>query len=261
MAREINLGNVRGPNRITADTDTDLIGVLVGAEGKASSVDVLPVSMGGTGATDAATALANIGAASNRYGLGGFNAWKQSDFDADNISGNGWYSINKDDTNINVPFDYSAIFTLSTTSNSSGVQIGINRAAIEPELKIRKKQGGAWGEWEWINPPMMAGIEYRTIERYNGDVVYKKRIVYTATSLGTSTTSELLAVPHGITGLNNVISCVGKFPVQKYLMPYLSTGGGITNVNSVDANNVNVRVANTSWGNITMEFDLSYTKN
>lgn len=29
-------------------------------------------------------------------------------------------------------------------------------------------------EWEWINPPMRAGVEYRTTERYMGAVVYKK---------------------------------------------------------------------------------------
>lgn len=29
-------------------------------------------------------------------------------------------------------------------------------------------------EWEWVNPPMVAGVEYRTIERYKGSAVYKK---------------------------------------------------------------------------------------
>lgn len=31
---------------------------------------------------------------------------------------------------------------------------------------------GALTPWEWLNPPMTPGVEYRTVERYNGKVVY-----------------------------------------------------------------------------------------
>lgn len=31
-----------------------------------------------------------------------------------------------------------------------------------------------WSEWEYINPPMMDGVEYRTVERHNGCPVYVK---------------------------------------------------------------------------------------
>lgn len=34
---------------------------------------------------------------------------------------------------------------------------------------------GVWGEWEWINPPMVIGTEYRTTERIGGKAVYKKK--------------------------------------------------------------------------------------
>lgn len=33
-------------------------------------------------------------------------------------------------------------------------------------------EGGTWGEWEWVNPPMNIGVIYRTTERYNGKPVY-----------------------------------------------------------------------------------------
>lgn len=36
------------------------------------------------------------------------------------------------------------------------------------------KQSQAWGEWEYVNPPMVPGVEYRTTERYNGKPVYCK---------------------------------------------------------------------------------------
>ena len=33
-----------------------------------------------------------------------------------------------------------------------------------------------WGEWEWVNPPMELGVEYRTTERYMGKPVYVKLV-------------------------------------------------------------------------------------
>lgn len=39
---------------------------------------------------------------------------------------------------------------------------------------------GVWNPWEWISPPMMAGVEYRTTERYNGKPVYTKYINFGA---------------------------------------------------------------------------------
>lgn len=40
----------------------------------------------------------------------------------------------------------------------------------------RDKVGGVWGEWEYENPPMFLGVEYRTTERHNGKVVYTKLV-------------------------------------------------------------------------------------
>ena len=35
---------------------------------------------------------------------------------------------------------------------------------------------GVFGPWEWVNPPMELGVEYRTQERYLGKPVYRKLI-------------------------------------------------------------------------------------
>ena len=35
---------------------------------------------------------------------------------------------------------------------------------------------GPWSEWEWVNPPMDVGVEYRTTERYMGKPVYAKLV-------------------------------------------------------------------------------------
>lgn len=38
------------------------------------------------------------------------------------------------------------------------------------------KSQGAWQPWEWVNPPMALGVEYRTTERYLGKPVYTQII-------------------------------------------------------------------------------------
>jgi len=40
----------------------------------------------------------------------------------------------------------------------------------------RNKLNGTWQPWEWVNPPMHAGVEYRTTERWNGSPVYTKLV-------------------------------------------------------------------------------------
>lgn len=38
----------------------------------------------------------------------------------------------------------------------------------------RIMKAGIWGPWEWVNPPMELGVEYRTTERYLHKPVYVK---------------------------------------------------------------------------------------
>lgn len=40
--------------------------------------------------------------------------------------------------------------------------------------------GTIFGEWEWENPPMLLGVEYRTTERYLGKPVYVKVVDFGA---------------------------------------------------------------------------------
>ena len=41
------------------------------------------------------------------------------------------------------------------------------------------------GEWEWVNPPVMLGVEYRTTERWNGKAVYKMLVDFGSLPDGT----------------------------------------------------------------------------
>lgn len=41
---------------------------------------------------------------------------------------------------------------------------------------IKTYYNSVWNDWEWENPPMVAGVEYRTTERYNNKVVYTRYV-------------------------------------------------------------------------------------
>lgn len=78
------------------------------------------------------------------------------------------------------------------------------------EAKRFSKDGGViWGEWEWANPPLYAGAEYRTTERFRGDPVYIKLV----DCAGMPSANSVKAVEHGITFMRHIIDFGG------YMMP------------------------------------------
>lgn len=69
-------------------------------------------------------------------------------------------------------------------------------------LAVRIKKEGIWEPWEWINPPMQLGVEYRTTERYGGSPVYVKAVDCGQIADGKE-------VQHGIADINIVIRYQG----------------------------------------------------
>lgn len=63
---------------------------------------------------------------------------------------------------------------------------------------------GGWQPWEWINPPTLLGVEYRTVERYNGKPVYAKAI-----NFGQAPNATYKEVSHGIEGFSQLVSYTG----------------------------------------------------
>lgn len=51
---------------------------------------------------------------------------------------------------------------------------------------IASNQTKEWGAWEWVNPPMILGWEYRTTERYQGKPVYVQMRESGSLAIGTS---------------------------------------------------------------------------
>ena len=57
-----------------------------------------------------------------------------------------------------------------------------------------------WFPWEWVNPPMRPGVEYRTTERYMGKPVYAKTV-----DMGAMPNAAIKEVAHGISSVRYVI--------------------------------------------------------
>ena len=154
------------------------------ATGKGSAVSVtdvvlgaqaipLGVEYGGTGATSAVDARNNIGAAPAGYGLGDAAKFIT---DLNTATETGFYRWNA--TGVNAPFDVAngggSMLVIKGNDNYI-VQNAFDNTTYNIAA-VRMMLSGTWGEWEWVNPPMVLGVEYRTTERWNGKPVYAKGI-------------------------------------------------------------------------------------
>ena len=116
----------------------------------------------------------DVGAAPSGYGLGVGSAWIGDNVDIDTLILPGWYSYSRDNISSNKPFAIADIFVLARGSGTTCIQVATQRSGYYLYIKIRKMASNTWSDWEYINPPMIAGTEYLTIERYNDEPVYVK---------------------------------------------------------------------------------------
>lgn len=114
--------------------------------------------------------------------------------------------------------DY-AVFTTSGFVSDSGV-------STFHKIKFNR----VWQPIEWENPPMVAGAEYRTTERYQGKPVYYQLV--SAGNLPNATTRTV-----NTTELTNpiyyILSVHGRTTIQNRTIPqgkYISVCGGYGNI-------------------------------
>lgn len=121
----------------------------------------------------------NITSANNdprQWGLGTTNIGGES-YDANNCMENGWYICN-----VNTPTGaWWYVFTAANYSNAVIVQKAwyynygkVIECMRLGWLDVSVDRGGGWQPWEYVNPPLQLGTEYRTTERYLGKPVYCK---------------------------------------------------------------------------------------
>ena len=83
----------------------------------------------------------------------------------------------------------------------------------QPDHFVRYAVDGVWTPWEYVNPPMQLGVEYRTTERYSGKPVYAK-----AVNIGKLFSSyDRKEVDHGVSDMEACIECKGLVGQQNLI--------------------------------------------
>ena len=149
----------------------------------------------------------DIGAAPGGFGLGDsrniIDSW-------DNALENGFYVSNG-----NAPDDGD--YAHGVVLSNGGVLVAqIASPRNNPKcLCVRTKSPSGFGSWEWLNPPMVPGVEYRTTKRRNKQPVYAQLIIW-----GNLPNNTIKSGSFGIAGLNGLVSCQLQFANSSDLIPY-----------------------------------------
>ena len=176
---------------------------------------IIPTTIGAVG-YDAAQSLTdgqktqareNIGAAPGGFGLGEELPRSVSTAaEVDAITANSVVRYANNLTNL-VDGDsgdctrYAIVVTYSVNTTDKAQDTYCYGGGAHGDVMLhRGRSGNTWLPWEWVNPPMQLGVEYRTTERYLGKPVYVKLI--NCGNLPNGTTKE---VAHGITNLDFIV--------------------------------------------------------
>ena len=142
-----------------------------------------------------AQARSNIDAAPDGYGLGNAPTDVTS---LASITKNGFYSIHGGDApdggywqgvHLGGAAKYGALQIMESQTNAKGCAC------------LRYTWAGEWTPWEWVNPPLALGVEYRTTERYLGKPVYTTIVNFGAISAGTNT------IAHNLVSVEQMVGC------------------------------------------------------
>jgi hypothetical protein len=120
------------------------------------------------------------GKANSWYGLGEIGVYCS---DCNNAQRNGWFCI---DTNTaNLPDSgVSGTLFVETRPSSYGVDVYQTiKSGVTVSQRYYSSWAGTWQPWEYVNPPMQVGVEYRTTERHNGKAVYTKLCAYAPSAI------------------------------------------------------------------------------
>ena len=160
------------------------------------------------------------------YGLGGAAKYLTADDDLNNIWQAGWYCW--DAPPVNCPVfgiegygyvTYSMMLVLNKGGNYVSGQV-IYAPSGEVLQRMYNGSLGGWQPWEWVNPPMDLGVEYRTTERYRGKPVYVKLV-----DCGTIPEQGTYKALVFSSDVNSIISVTAYSPMRGNTLPYYDTNG------------------------------------
>ena len=194
-----------------------------------------------------------IGAAPAGFGLGGSGEWVE---DLNSAKKNGFYSWT--DTAQNKPFNYGNLLVLNRL-NSRVTQIGIDpKMGGFGTIAIRhctNVSNGEWAGWEYVNPVMSLGTEYRTIEGWKGNAVYTKVIDFGAMPNASSKT-----VSTGVDESNIIrAEVLAKNGTNCCQLPYFLADGTLIAKHLFSSTGVQITTSK-DWSEYTGSVQIWYTK-
>lgn len=209
--------------------------------------------------TDAqkAQARSNIGAAPSRFGLGenlttGPLMQVLTEETLDTTYNNGWYFANGvniagfSQATIRVDSSGRTIYQTAYVAQEDGYVL--RRCLVDT---IGSPPKTSFGPWEWVNPPMQLGVEYRTTERYLGKPVYCKLV-----NFGALPNATQKVVKHNIPNVSSVISVYGAAQDQA-----IGVGAFGAQVTGINADNTNVAIwTSADLSNYSAYVAIKYTK-
>lgn len=162
----------------------------------------------------------NINAAPGGFGLGvaGGQPLSATD-DLDTVTKNGVYQWSSSLPK-NAPTGYCK---MRVWNGADWISQEIMSAYANEKDSIRRRvfNNNVWGPFEWVNPPMELGIEYRTTERYRGKPVYAKLIdCGTIPAQGTYKTLAFSSDEPGV-----IVSVIAYSGMRGTTLPYYDTNG------------------------------------
>lgn len=171
------------------------------------------------------TALADKAPAG--YGLGGSGAYV---VDLNTAIESGFYYW--DDTASNAPFTVAngggSMFVVRRSNPAYAAQYAFDNTQYIPYMCVRVKTNEEWSEWEWVNPPMSPGVEYRTTERWMDMPVYVKVVQAGACPDGSTVQYKILPTAHRIIGWRATAGEYGRvLPYKDNYGSGLSISAGI----------------------------------
>lgn len=165
---------------------------------------------------------------------------------------------------ITEPLEFGTSVQVNLTHNEGGFIVFATVFKLSYEVTLvrghtfdgnfvaKRKDYGTWSPWLWENPQMYANKEYATTERYNGKIVYVKRIDF-----GSLPMNNDVSVYHGIDNVEAIVDIQGI----AHLQDVSNHASSLSSFADITANQSMVTIATTTdASNMTASVTIKYTK-
>lgn len=189
-----------------------------------------------------------VGAAPAGYGLGR-NSYEnlittKSQLDAMKV--NGWFLFDGSKENITVS-GMNISYAYGRVDSYEGNRAKMTLIPVVPErlstlVRYASGSDGVWCEWEWVNPPMSPGVEYRTTERFWDEPVYCKVVKFgTLPNNSSKEVAENTPSKYRLLRYNISTTSSNEY-IDKYISRFLFTNSSIKITTNSDMSNFSVYV-------------------